>query len=234
MSHRKYSARVFTRAGMLCPHCRAKFEHPEESCSHCEFDLSVCEKAFPFSPPPLTPIIDPSGLVPAGLNEDLAKATQKLRKRFPKIEISFCFVRLQPGVATQEFAFWLHNSAPHADETRAWHLLVVGDFTSGQLALSAGYGLEPYIKNDLWEAALQELAACIADEEWKEGLNGFVADARTLLTAAWNLAEQRRLKNHRKLETHRTRDGQSERPESSEGDEKSDPERSNTEELAKS
>ncbi|MFP6878711.1 MAG: hypothetical protein VCA37_17935 [Roseibacillus sp.] len=199
-SHRQYSARVFTRAAMVCPHCRVKLAEPVEVCSRCDFDLTYCDKAFPFAAPPLSLVIDPTNLLPDGIERELRKAHQKVRKRAPQVDISFCFVRLQTGVAIEEFAFWLHNSAPEADESRAWRLLVVGDLTSGRLTLTSGYALEPFIKSELWEAALQELAACIADEQWKEGLNGFLTDTCVLLTAAWEVAERRRLKNHRRRE----------------------------------
>lgn len=180
---------------MICPHCRAKLEAPPEACPQCKFNFSFCEKAFPFAAPPLSLVIDPTNLLPPGVEKDLRKAYQKVRKRAPQVDISFCFVRLQEGVAIEEFGFWLHNSAPGADERRAWQLLVVGDLTSGRLTLTVGYALEPFIKTELWEAALQELAACIADNQWKEGLNGFLNDTRILLTAAWQVAERRRLKN---------------------------------------
>ena len=196
-SHRQYSARVFTRAAMVCPHCRVKLAEPVEVCSRCDFDLTYCDKAFPFAAPPLSLVIDPTNLLPDGIERELRKAHQKVRKRAPQVDISFCFVRLQTGVAIEEFAFWLHNSAPEADESRAWRLLVVGDLTSGRLTLTSGYALEPFIKSELWEAALQELAACIADEQWKEGLNRFLPDACVLLPAAWEVASHRRQQNHR-------------------------------------
>ena len=185
---------------MVCPHCQSKLEQPEDTCRHCDFDLSQCRKAFPFAAPPLALVIDPAKLLPEGIEKEIRQTYQKVRKRARQVELSFCFVRLQAGVSIEEFAFWLHNTAPGADESRAWHLLVVGDLTSGRLTLTTGYALEPFIKPEIWEAALQELAACIADGQWKEGLNGFLVDVRVLLTGAWQTAERRRQKNHRRRE----------------------------------
>jgi len=185
---------------MACPHCQSKLEQPEDTCRHCDFDLSQCRKAFPFAAPPLALVIDPAKLLPDGIEKEIRQTYQKVRKRARQVELSFCFVRLQAGVSIEEFAFWLHNTAPGADESRAWHLLVVGDLTSGRLTLTTGYALEPFIKPEIWEAALQELAACIADGQWKEGLNGFLVDVRVLLTGAWQTAERRRQKTHRRRE----------------------------------
>jgi hypothetical protein len=185
---------------MACPHCQSKLEQPEDTCRHCDFDLSQCRKAFPFAAPPLALVIDPAKLLPEGIEKEIRQTYQKVRKRARQVELSFCFVRLQAGVSIEEFAFWLHNTAPGADESRAWHLLVVGDLTSGRLTLTTGYALESFIKPEIWEAALQELAACIADDQWKEGLNGFLVDVRVLLTGAWQTAERRRQKTHRRRE----------------------------------
>lgn len=191
-SNRKYSARVFSRAKLHCPHCQTSLPEVEEKCGHCGFSLEKCRKIFPFAAPPLELIIDPSNLLPEGIEKEVRRGYQKVRKRVPQVEISFCFVRLQAGVSIEDFGFWLHNTAPNPDEQRAWQLLVVGDLTSGRLTLTTGYALEPFMKGELWEAALQEVAACIADEQWKEGLNGFLTDARVLLTTAWHLADRRR------------------------------------------
>lgn len=191
-SNRKYSARVFSRAKLHCPHCQTSLSDPEERCGHCGFHLEKCRKIFPFAAPPLDLIIDPSNLLPEGIDKEIRKGYQKVRKRVPQVDISFCFVRLQAGVSIEDFGFWLHNTAPNAEEQRAWQLLVVGDLTSGRLTLTTGYALEPFMKAELWEAALQEVAACIADEQWKEGLSGFLTDARVLLTTAWHLADRRR------------------------------------------
>ena len=190
---RKYSARVFARGTMPCPHCREKMKKAVESCPRCGFDLAYCQESFPFAAPPLALLIDPARELPAGLGDEISPAYRKFLKRFPQIEFSFCFVRLQPGVEIQEFAFWLHNSAPDDGEDRGWKILVVTDFTSGQLSLAPGYAIEPFMRNDPWEGILQELAVCFAEERWKEGLTGFLKDAGEVLEAAWSVAQERQV-----------------------------------------
>ncbi len=183
---------------MFCPHCQAELDTTTETCPKCRFNLEECQKSFPFAAPPLALILDPSQFLPVGIEKDLKKSYRKLRKCVPQVDIAFCFVRLQVESPLEEFAFWLHNTAPGAGPARAWQLLVVGDLTSGRLTLSSGYALEPFLKHERWEAALQEMAACFSDEEWKEGLNGFLTDARDLLASAWQVAERRRQGNHRR------------------------------------
>ena len=216
---RKYSPWVFSRGRLSCPHCQLNLQDVAQTCPGCGFNLAECQKSFPFAAPPLALIIDPSSILPTGIEKDLKKNYRKFRKCTPQVDISFCFVRLQAGSPLEEFAFWLHNTAPEAESGRAWQLLVVGDLTSGRLTLTSGYALEPFLKHELWEAALQEMAACFSDDEWKEGLNGFLTDARDLLSSAWHVAERRRQGDHRRRVTHSQAlpDGQKQNTENASG-----------------
>ena len=203
---KKYPAQVFSREDIFCPHCQQQLEPQETSCPGCGFNLGECVRLFPFAAPPLSLIIDPSRFLPERITKDLKKPYRKLRKCAPQVDICFCFVRLPEGSQLAEFAFWLHNTAPEADASRAWQLLIVGDLNSGQLTLTSGYALEPFLRRDLWEAALQELAACFSDEQWKEGLIGFLKDTRGLLSAAWQEAA-RNSKRHLQVTRSETRPG---------------------------
>ena len=189
---KKYPARVFSSEKISCPHCHRQIKEQENTCAGCGFSLQECVRSFPFAAPPLALIIDPSQFLPARITQDLKKPYRKLRKCIPQVDICFCFVRLPGESPLAEFAFWLHNTAPEADVSRAWQLLIVGDLNSGQLTLTSGYALEPFLRRELWEAALQELAACFSDEQWKEGLTGFLKDTRVLLSTAWQEAVKNR------------------------------------------
>ena len=174
-----------------CPRCKWEAEVPSDVCSRCGFSLSVCEALFPFDAPALSLILDPSRILPPSAANDLRRPYKALRKRIPQVDISFCLLQLQPGCSIEEFSFWLFNTAPHADASRAWTLLVTVDFTSSHVNLTCGYALEPFLVHELWEASLQELAACLGDGHWREGMSVFLRDSRKLLSSA-SLASQGR------------------------------------------
>lgn len=176
---------------MSCPHCASGLEETSAACPRCGFDFAYCQESFPFAAPPLDLLIDPGQLLPAGTVEQIKPAYERLRERFPQIDLSFCFLRLQAQANLQEFAFWLHNSAPAADEHRAWTLLVVTDLTSNRLTLSPGYALEPFLRSEPWEAILQELANAIGQEEWAGGLGRFIDESSLMFRQAWELATDR-------------------------------------------
>ena len=145
---------------------------------------------FPFEAPPLALIVDPSHILPPGIEKHLARPHRALRKRIPQVEICFCFVQLERGYSVEEFAFWLLNTAPGAKKSRPWNLLVTVDLVSEQLTLTSGYALEPFLIHEAWEASLQELAACLGDGQWSEGLAGFLRDCRGLLASACRAARK--------------------------------------------
>ena len=169
---------------VFCPRCSSRTTEPEEVCRVCGFSLSLCEDLFPFEPPSLSLVLDPGQILPPGTRKDLLRPYKALRKRIPQVDICFCFVQLQEGCSVEEFSFWLFNTAPDADTSRAWNLLITIDLTSGQLSLTTGYALESFIAHESWEASLQELAACAGDGHWKEGLTGFLRESRDLLSSA--------------------------------------------------
>ncbi len=192
ISQRKYSARAFVREEMRCPHCRRELRQPVEACPACGFHLALCEKAFPFRPPPLSLLIDPSGLLPGEVAGQLDRPYRRFRKRFPQVGLSFCVLQLHPDLSLPDFTFWLHNSAPHADDQRAWTILVVCDLSTGRLTASPGFAVEPFLRNSFLEAALNELAACIAENAWLEGLSGFIKECSKYLEQTWTTANERR------------------------------------------
>ena len=173
-----------------CPRCRSEVAESAKACGTCGFSLSLCDAIFPFEPPPLSLVVDPSRVVPPGIEKHLARPYKALRKRIPQVDICFCFVQLQHGYSVEEFAFWLFNTAPGADQSRAWNLLVTVDLLSGQLSLTSGYALEPFLVPESWGASLQELAACLGDGQWNEGLAGFLRDSRDLLSSACYVARR--------------------------------------------
>lgn len=145
---------------------------------------------FPFEAPPLALIVDPSHILPPAIEKHLARPYKALRKRIPQVDVCFCFVQLQQGYSIEEFAFWLFNKAPGANKSRPWNLLVTVDLFSEQLNLTSGYALEPFLIHESWEASLQQLAACLRDGKYYQGLAGFLRDSRVLLAAACRAAQK--------------------------------------------
>ena len=172
----------------MCPRCRAPFEEAPEACPNCAFDFAASVESFPFAPPPLDLIINPAGLLPPEAAEAARARYEAFRARYPAIGLSFCFIQLAPRTPLSEFAFWLFNSAPGADDTRAWQLLLTVDLAAGQMSLNSGYALEPFIDPKAWHAALNNYAAKCAQADWSGALVGFIDEADQLLHRAWTRA----------------------------------------------
>ena len=176
---------------MVCPRCQMNFGEEPDCCPGCGYHFGRACEAFPFSPPPLALVMNPGGLVADGLEESLQGPYQALRTSFPQIDLSFCFVTLSPGTPLSEFGFWLFNAAPGAVDARAWHLLVTVDFASGQIALTPGYAIEPFVKSGDWTANLAATATAGSRGHWTEALEIFLHNARRILLCAWDDSHDR-------------------------------------------
>lgn len=170
---------------MVCPRCQVAFAEAPEACPACGYDFERACENFPFSPPPLSLIMDPAGLFSEEIEESIRIPYENLRSAFPQIDVSFCFVKLTPGTPLSEFCFWLFNASPDADESRAWRILVTADFDSGQMALTSGYAIEPFIEPSDWTANLGATATAASQGKWKEALEIFLHNADRILRCAW-------------------------------------------------
>ena len=179
---------------MVCPRCRATFDAPPEACQNCGYDFALSQVSLPFAPPPLEFVMNPAGLLPDTVADDVSEAYAAFRKRFPQIQVSFCFIQLTPGIPLSEFAFWLFNTAPDPTEDRAWRMLVTIDLGAGQLSVNSGYALEPFIDPAAWSPALNSTATACAKAEWSEALTHFLHHADAILTTAWEVAASQQKK----------------------------------------
>ena len=177
---------MFSGGGMVCPRCQTAFAEEPDACPGCGYHFDQACESFPFSPPPLGLLMNPSGLVSDSLEESLQGPYQDFRSCFPQVDISFCFVALSPGTPLNEFAFWLFNAAPGATELRAWHLLVTIDFDSGQISLTPGYAIEPFVESSDWTANLAATAMAGSRGNWIEALEIFLHNTKRILRCAWD------------------------------------------------
>lgn len=162
----------------------------EDACLICGFDLPACAEQFRFDPPSLEFLMDPTGRVPRDQWESLHARRDALVTRFPQLDFSFCLVALKDGQDVAEFGFWLFNSAPGAGESRAWRILVAVDLRVGEVALTPGYAIEPFLDPAGWTEALGMLAGHGADERWADGIEEFLDRAGRLLEKAGAEREQ--------------------------------------------
>ncbi|NNC90529.1 MAG: hypothetical protein HKN82_18900 [Akkermansiaceae bacterium] len=167
-----------------CPRCATTLEEAPEACPHCGFSLPSCARNFAFDPPPLEFLMDPEGRLAAGSGPVLTARRNALRTIVPQVDFSFCLVSLAAGHDVRDFSFWLFNSAPDLDASRAWQILVTADFTAGRIVLTPGYAVEPFLQHDPWNHALALLAERGGNDDWAGGIAAFLDRARGLLSIA--------------------------------------------------
>jgi uncharacterized membrane protein YgcG len=117
---------------------------------------------------------DRSGKLALGEMESLREALRLFEKKFPQILFSVLVTELPAGSSVSEYAFWLANRARFSSvekiEADNFDLLLVLDLASQTAALTAGYGLEPYVTEEDLEAGLQALAGPMKNGELAAGI----------------------------------------------------------------
>ena len=149
-----YRAKSFALSIMSCPSCHLTLDAPVDRCPRCQFTGEVSRSRFPFAAPPMGRFIDPQNHLSESERERISKALNDLAKKFPQPRICFCIIDLDEGVDLREFGFWMMNASPvdspDEAELRPWTILVVIDDINGNVSVTPGYAIEPFLDDQRW------------------------------------------------------------------------------------
>ncbi len=154
-------------------------ETPQPRCPQCRFSLGKLDLRFGLVPAHSRLFTDRSGTLPLPNIKQLREQLRLFQKKFPQVLLSVFVNEFEPGTSAAEFAFWMANRArfTSADRVRGenCNLLLVIDLTSGTAALTSGYGLEAHVPEEALQAALDEFAAAVRDDDLTAGVQACIA-----------------------------------------------------------
>lgn len=184
---RRYSARRFTAGATVCPACVVRVPEATSSCPACGFTGGDTMAMFPIPLPPLGPMLDAAGLWTPSEHAAISRRVKVMGRRFPQIRWSVCSIDSEGIPNLRLFGFWMLNVSPLAagetEEDRAWTILMV--INAGKVALVPGYGVEPWVSDDLWQRALREMSVPWAHGEYAAAIQRFFKAAEKTLTLGW-------------------------------------------------
>ena len=194
---------IFNPARTHCPSCNATLTVLSENCAFCGFSAQICMQRYPFSPPPLTRIVDPDGSVKPVEAKKMTKAIARLEKRFPQITVSVCVMNLPEGVDGREFGYWYLNRGEVHDERemrrRMHHLLLIVNRTNHTVSVSVGYGLDCFLHDQFLHRTLERTAGTFASSGYAVGVaNWLKSIRRELLSVQYEaqFAQKRWVRHH--------------------------------------
>lgn len=181
---------MFYRATVVCPSCLQHFKESDDQCRSCGFDAYRVVQQFPFTPPVMERFMDHAGVVDQKLTRDINAAVDRLRVRFPQVELYFCTVELDDPVSLPEFGFWMMNACRlqegQVESDRAWSILLLIDVKRGIVSLTPGYAIEAFIEDSGWEDALRNMSEDLAADDYSSALLYYVKSAERLLRQSAN------------------------------------------------
>lgn len=176
---RVYPAKLFARGAMVCPSCRYVLDDSYESCPKCQFSGHAAVEKFPFPPPALEAVLDPSKLITPQEVGEIRKKILKAQKRLPQVRFLTCVVPMGADVDLREFGFWLLNGGQHKEGelAKAFAVLLLIDPKGLQLSVTVGYGLEVMMTDADWTELCKSCRGLLAREKYAAAIELFVQQA---------------------------------------------------------
>lgn len=179
-----YAAKRFARGAMVCPSCQYVLEESAAKCPKCAFSGEVAVQKFPFPAPPLSAVIDPNQQLTKEETSIIVKKVQRFQKRLPQVRFLNCLVPLDGEINLREFGFWLFNAGEmkEGENAKAFAVLLLIEPKSRSLAVTVGYGLEPFVMDTEWVRICEAGRDLFYRQKYREGIEVFLDEALDYLS----------------------------------------------------
>lgn len=143
---------------MKCPRCVQTVVPGEESCRSCGYSLETPDEQLGRGAVSVERLTDADGLLTGAQRDAAGAMLVEFERRFPQLFLMFYLGALPSPASPRQFGFWLLNHAaiPSLDATRPNErgMVLVVDPVAGSAALTAGYFLECYLRQEELDEAL--------------------------------------------------------------------------------
>ncbi len=148
---------------MKCPSCAQTIDAPLPRCPHCKLSLHKLDARFGLVPAHSRLLSDRSATLSVPQMKQLRERLRLFQRKFPQSIFSVFVTELPPATPVNEFAFWMANRAhfTSVEKTRGENrdLLLVIDVANNAAALTAGYGLEQFVTEELMQKVLADFVS---------------------------------------------------------------------------
>lgn len=157
---------------MHCPYCHRPVAEEAGQCAACGLDLVQLDRVLGI--PPVIPagLTDAAGVLGRKGARQVNRAMARFCQRFPQIQMALVVQETPVVVPLRTWAWWLFNrghfSAALHKGFMNRDLLLALDPGRRQLALTMGYGMEPFVGTRDLVAALEAGEAALAEGQWAD------------------------------------------------------------------
>lgn len=159
---------------MECPYCRTALAGGTAACPGC--GLTADGVSALLGPVPVfeQPVGDRAAVLSPRGKRQLADRIEKIEHLFPQIRVRFVIGHFGVEHPLSLHTFWLFNSGQFCGAAeKAGHnrlILLVLDPEAQRAALTAGYGLEPFLGGPSLDELLEKPRKLWQARSWQEGL----------------------------------------------------------------
>lgn len=138
---------------MHCPSCQQPLDERAPACPFCGFNLDAALREFGPTPALEHPLTDLASALGPLARRRVRAALLGMSVPFPQIVFAAVLAREEPQTALGARAFWLFNSgglsAPREAGGLCRLVLLVLDVANQRAACMVGYGLEPFLAQEI-------------------------------------------------------------------------------------
>ncbi len=145
---------------MQCPYCRAPLAETSLECPSCQLSLHSVNALLAPMPRYVRGLNDRARVLGKREEKKIKAALSALPRSFPQVELHIAIQTFNPTYPIATHLFWLFNQGEFCASDRKGgknHAILLGlDPAQGRVGLIVGYGLEPFLPQEVLDAVLDQ------------------------------------------------------------------------------
>lgn len=170
---------------MRCPYCKSPLTENSSECPSCKLTLSRASALL--GPVPLFghTLAEMARLLNKGEVKQLQTLLDKVKRRFPQINIHTLIREFPENHPFDLYLFWIFNNAGLSEEAHKGgenrDILIAVDPAQTRVGMIVGYGLEPFLRDEALDHILAKAEPLFRQQKWLDGFVSIIKDLDQLL-----------------------------------------------------
>ncbi len=164
---------------MRCPACQQPITEDAASCPQCSFVFESLDRFLGIPPPVTSSVNDILRVLSRSERRRVLDEIERFEVRFPQLRMVVVTCNSPQGVPLTGYTYWLfnRNQAVSAMERGGANLMVMLciDANQGKAACMIGYGLEPFLREEVLTEALGAAGANLDRREYAAAVAAFLS-----------------------------------------------------------
>jgi uncharacterized membrane protein YgcG len=175
-----------------CPACQKPVDETSPACPQCHLSHAAIDRALGVPPAIAQTVVDLADCLTRSQTRRIMAELEALEMRFPQVRMNFITCNPPPNMPLQLYLFWVfnHNRTVSAVERGGEnHLVMVAvNPVTKAAACMVGYGLEPFVSQELLHQALEAARPALVAADYVAAVKGLSASLSQSFTTVCEAA----------------------------------------------